>query len=89
MRRRWLSGPTSQSDIRNLLVVPTATDVAVVPWEPDLLQVGLTPGEALPQRGPEGVAWFVEGERLKRVLHLVGDLGVGKGPCAGCVSLQL
>jgi hypothetical protein len=75
---------TGQGYVGDLLVVPPAAYVAVIAREPDLLQVGGAARDALPQRRAEGVARLVESQRLERVFHLIGDLGVGEGPCAVC-----
>lgn len=62
---------TRQSDVGNLLVVPTATDIAVRSWKPDLLEIGGTPRQALPQGRAEGVARLVKSEGLEGVLDLI------------------
>ncbi len=81
-------GRTSKGDVRHLLLVPAAADVAVIAWEPHLLQVGRAAGEALPQRRAEGIARVIEGEGLEGVFHLVRDLRVGEPPCV-CVLARL
>lgn len=69
--------------------MPPPTHVAVVARKPNLLQVGGTPWKALPQRWAEGIARFIKGQRLERVLDLVGDLGIGEGPCALLLDISL
>ena len=54
---------TSKGDISNLLVPPSAANGTVVPWEPNLLQVGnFVIVAKLPQTGEESIAGLVKGE---------------------------
>lgn len=76
-------GHTSEGDVGELLVVPSAADVGVGAREPDLLEVGLAAGETLPESRTKGVARLVEAEGLECVFDLVRDLGIGEAPCLG------